>query len=236
VKNAHGVCKVALKLSSRQHREELSKFHPILIQIAFTVGTVGRWNMTLRTVFALREGKKFQPIFGYLPIFQVATSVKFDGVVVSQARMRTRGIPVVFIVVGFVRLCAVLPVAGKGLENTRSVKVNPVALRYAKELISEGRVVIDRKGTWTQDRPSTDVENEFIRQHGFSEYAKWHLGIDERYGENTKRRYKFSYGDSKTFIAVGCLLCRAGEYNYSEIESAAAKVREMIEVTRKSAR
>ena len=50
-----------------------------------------------------------------------------------------------------------------------------MALNYAKELISEGPVVIDLKAAWTKDRPSADVENEFIRQHGLSEYAKWHL-------------------------------------------------------------
>ena len=83
--------------------------------------------------------------------------------------------------VGLALLCAVLPVAGKDSENFRPVKLNTDALTYAKKLISEGHVVVDRKGAWAEDRPSTELENEFIRLHGFSEYAKWHLGIDDRY-------------------------------------------------------
>jgi hypothetical protein len=151
--------------------------------------------------------------------------------------MRIRGIALSFIAFGYAFLSAVSSVCGES-ENASILRLNPAALAYAKELVSEGRVVIDRKGAWAKDRPSTSLENEFIRQHGFSEYAKWHLGIDERYGENTKRRYKFSYGDFKNVHRCGVLAVqsRAGEYNYSEIESAAAKVREMIEVTRKSAR
>jgi len=136
--------------------------------------------------------------------------------------------------VGLALLCAVLPVAGKDSENFRPVKLNTDALTYAKKLISEGHVVVDRKGAWAEDRPSTELENEFIRLHGFSEYAKWHLGIDDRYPENTKRRYKFPYGDFKNVHRCGVLAlqARAADYRYSEIENAAAQLRAMIEETR----
>jgi hypothetical protein len=68
--------------------------------------------------------------------------------------------------------------------------------------------------------PSTELENDFLRVHGFSEYAKWYLGIDDCYPENTKRRYKFSYGDFKNVHRCGAfsVQSRAGEYRYSEIE------------------
>jgi hypothetical protein len=71
---------------------------------------------------------------------------------------------------------------------------------------------------------------------GFSEYAKWHLGIDDRYPENTKRRYKFPYGDFKNVHRCGVLAVqtRAREYRYSEIEAAAAQLRAMIEAHAKS--
>jgi hypothetical protein len=80
------------------------------------------------------------------------------------------------------------------------------------------------------------LENAFIRQHGFGEYAKWHLAIDERYAENTKRRYKFPYGDFKDVHRCGVLAVqsRATEHSYSEIENAAAQLRQMIEATRNS--
>ena len=89
--------------------------------------------------------------------------------------MQNRRIVAASFTVGLALLCAVLPVAGKDSENFRPVKLNTDALTYAKKLISEGHVVVDRKGAWAEDRPSTELENEFIRLHGFSEYAKWHL-------------------------------------------------------------
>jgi hypothetical protein len=72
--------------------------------------------------------------------------------------------------------------------------------------------------------------NEFIRLHGFREYAKWHLGIDDRYAENTKRRYKFPYGDFKNVHRCGVLAAqsRAGQHKYYEIENAAAQLKTMI--------
>ena len=68
------------------------------------------------------------------------------------------------------------------------------------------------------------VENEFIRVHGFAEYAKWHLGVDERYAVNTKRRYKFPYGDFTNAHRCGLLAvkARAAEHKYHDIEDAAA--------------
>jgi hypothetical protein len=131
-------------------------------------------------------------------------------------------------------LCATSPVLGNNRENAEQIKLNTAALIYAKELISEGRVVIDRKGTWAKDQPSRELENEFIRQNGFREYAKWHLGIDERYGENTKRRYKFPYGDLKNVHRCGVLAVqsRAGQYRYADIENAAAQLKALIEATR----
>src|SRR2546430_6053117 len=150
--------------------------------------------------------------------------------------MRTRGIEAAFIAVGFVLLCTVSSVRGEP-DNIPSVRLNPIALAYAKQLITGGRVVIDRKGAWAKDRPSTELDNEFIRVHGFSEYAKWHLGIDDRYRENTKRRYKFPYGDFKNVHRCGVLAVqtRAREYRYSEIENAAAELRAMTQAHAKSA-
>jgi hypothetical protein len=70
------------------------------------------------------------------------------------------------------------------------------------------------------------VENEFIRVHGFAEYAKWHLGVDERYAVNTKRRYKFPYGDFTNVHRCGLLAvkARAAENKYHDIEDAAARL------------
>jgi hypothetical protein len=103
-------------------------------------------------------------------------------------------------------------------------------LAYAKVLIEKGHVVLDRKGAWAKDRPWTELENDFIRQHGFCEYAKWHLGIDDRYADNTKRRYKFPYGDFKNVHRSGVLAveARARQYGYTEIANAAGQLLEMV--------
>jgi hypothetical protein len=118
------------------------------------------------------------------------------------------------------------------------LKLNEDAFAFAVQLVKQGHFIADGKGAWSGHRPSIDEENEFTRVHGYSEYAKWHLGIDDRYPENTKRRYKFPYGDFKSVHRCGVLAAqaRAGEYRYSEIENAAAQLKAMIEETRNAAR
>lgn len=145
--------------------------------------------------------------------------------------MLDRGIPVAITAAGLALLCPASPVAGQNPENIRQIKLNIAALAYAKQLISEGNMVLDRKGGWANDRPSTELENKFIRQHGFRAYAKWHLGIDDRYAENTKRRYKFPYGDFNNVhrCALFAAQSRAGQHRYYEIGKVAAELRAMID-------
>ena len=134
----------------------------------------------------------------------------------------------------FVRLVAVLILLyASGTARAQpqgSVRLNENAFAFAEQLIGTGQVIADRKGAWREHRPSTAEENEFIRVHGFSEYAKWHLGIDERYGENRKARYKFPYGDFKNVHRCGLLAvrARAGQYGYAEIAAAATKLQRAI--------
>ena len=111
-----------------------------------------------------------------------------------------------------------------------NVKLKQNAFAFAEQLIKKGHVVADGKGAWSGHRPSADEENEFIRVNGFAEYAKWHLGIDDRFSENTKRRYRFPYGDFKNVHRCGLLAvkARAGQYGYTEIENAAAELEHAI--------
>ncbi len=121
-------------------------------------------------------------------------------------------------------------ISGVFARSRGSIKLNEDAFAFAARLINDGHVIADRKGGWSGDRPSADQENEFIRLHGFGEYAKWHLGIDGRYPENTKRRYKFPYGDFKSVHRCGLLAvkARAHQYGYIEIENAAAELEREI--------
>ena len=111
-------------------------------------------------------------------------------------------------------------------QSGGSVKVNENAVAFASQLIHEGRLITDGKGAWREHKPSPGVENEFIRLHGFAEYAKWHLGVDERYAVNTKRRYKFPYGDFTNVHRCGLLAvkARAAEHKYHDIEDVAARL------------
>jgi hypothetical protein len=108
-------------------------------------------------------------------------------------------------------------------QSRKSIELNEIAFTFAMELIRQGQVIADGKGAWTKHRPSADEENEFIRLHGFEQYAKWHLGIDRRFPENSKRRYRFPYGDFKNMHRCGLLAAkaRARQYGYAEINNAA---------------
>jgi hypothetical protein len=111
-------------------------------------------------------------------------------------------------------------------QSRKSIEVNESAFTFAIKLIKRGEVIADGKGGWTKHRPSADDENEFIRLHGFAQYAKWHLGIDRRFPENSKRRYKFPYGDFKNVHRCGLLAARARarQYGYQEIGNTAEQL------------
>jgi hypothetical protein len=111
-------------------------------------------------------------------------------------------------------------------QSNGGIKLNEDAVTFASQLIGEGHLITDHKGGWREHKPSLEAENEFIRAHGFAEYAKWHLGVDERYAVNTKRRYKFPYGDFTNVHRCGLLAvkARAAGYKYHDIEDAAARL------------
>jgi hypothetical protein len=148
-------------------------------------------------------------------------------------KIKNQGIATAFLAAACAFFCAISATVRNDQENTNAVKVNIGALEYAKELIKQGHIVADGRGAWSEHHPSAVAENEFIRLHGFGEYAKWHLGIDDRYAENTKRRYKFPYGDFKNVHRCGVLAAqsRAGQYEYYEIENAAAQLKAIIAMT-----
>jgi hypothetical protein len=131
---------------------------------------------------------------------------------------------------GLVALCAASLAVANERQTSGPIKVNMAALEHAKMLISEGHMIADGQGAWRKQQSSPEQENEFIQQRGFEEYAKWHLGIDERHAENTKARYKFPYGDFENVRRSALLAAkgRARQHSYSEIEDAAVQLLEMI--------
>jgi hypothetical protein len=112
-----------------------------------------------------------------------------------------------------------------------AVILNRRAFDHAKALISEGQFVFDERDAWSEDRPSTEEENEFLRRHGFAEYGKWYLGINDERPEDTKGHYEFPYGDFTKVHRCGVLTAesRAGQYKHLDIENAAAHLHGMID-------
>src|SRR3979411_2209682 len=109
-------------------------------------------------------------------------------------------------------------------------KLNHAGFEFAKALVHKGKVERDERDDWSEHQPSTEKENEFIRLHGFAEYAKWHLGMDDEKVEGTKARYKFPYGDFEKVHRCGVLSAesRAAQRKYDEIEAAPAHLQAML--------
>jgi hypothetical protein len=113
-----------------------------------------------------------------------------------------------------------------------AVKLNQRGYDYAKELVAEDRVVIDERDDWSEHQPSADEENAFIEEHGWREYGKWHLGVDDEKDEETKAHWKFPYGDFSAVHRCAILAAesRAGQRKYADIELAVAHLHGMLEV------
>jgi hypothetical protein len=112
-----------------------------------------------------------------------------------------------------------------------ALKLHKGGFAYAQQLVRGGHLVKDDRGVWSEHQPSSQAENDFIREHGFVEYGKWHLGVDDEHSAHEKRHYKFPYGDFRDVhrCAVLSAESRAGQYKHTDIESAAAHLHGMIE-------
>jgi hypothetical protein len=112
-----------------------------------------------------------------------------------------------------------------------AIKLNRTAYDHAKRLVEDGEVVLDERDDWSEHQPKAATENAFIEEHGFGEYSKWHLGVDDEKPQDTKARYKFPYGDFAEVHRCGVLAAesRAGQRKYDDIESAAAHLHGMLE-------
>src|SRR3977135_2844726 len=102
---------------------------------------------------------------------------------------------------------------------------------HAQELIKAGHAVYDERDAWSEHQPTAQKEKEVMERHGFAEYAKWYLGINDEKPEDTKGRYEFPYGDFKKVHRCGLISAesRAGQYKHFDIEKAAHHLHEMID-------
>jgi hypothetical protein len=114
------------------------------------------------------------------------------------------------------------------------VRLNRAAFDFAKELIVRENFVFDERDAWSEHRPSAQAENQFLATHGFRQYAKWYLGINDEKPAETKGHYEFPYGDFENVHRCGVLTAesRAGQYKHVDIENAAAHLHGMIDARR----
>jgi hypothetical protein len=115
-----------------------------------------------------------------------------------------------------------------------AVKLNEAGFEHARQLIRDQQAVLDSRDDWSEHQPSTRAENEFIAEHGWAAYGRWHLGIDTDATDETKARYKFPYGDFERIhrCAVLSAESRAGQYEHQDIELAAAHLHGMLDSLR----
>lgn len=82
--------------------------------------------------------------------------------------------------------------------------------------------------------PAAQQENEYIEQHGWDDYARWYLGMDDDQDVDTKAHDKFPYGDFDKVHRCGVLAgeSRAAQGKYHDIELAVAHLQGMLDALR----
>jgi hypothetical protein len=111
------------------------------------------------------------------------------------------------------------------------VTLNEPGFDHSRKLIKDGEFVFDDRDAWSEHQPNAEQENRFIEEHGYREYGRWHLGIDDEMNEDTKGRYKFPYGDFEKVHRCGVLSAevRAAQNDYTDIQLAVAHLHGMLE-------
>ena len=112
-----------------------------------------------------------------------------------------------------------------------AIELNQPALKHARALVREGKVVRDDRDAWSEAAPTPDEENAFIEREGWTEYAHWHLGIDKSEDRQTKGAYSFPFGDFRKVHRSGVISgeSRAGQHDHAEIRDALKALLDMID-------
>jgi hypothetical protein len=112
-----------------------------------------------------------------------------------------------------------------------AVKLNRKAFDHAKTTIQRGRFVLDDRDAWSEHQPSTRQENSYIEEHGFDEYGRWYLGVDDEQRPDSKSHYLFPYGDFEKVHRCGVLAAetRAAQRKYVDIQVAIAHLHGMFD-------
>jgi HK97 family phage prohead protease len=113
-------------------------------------------------------------------------------------------------------------------ENREINKLNPKGYDNALELVKSGKV--DKDGEWDF---TTDDGNALLGEDGdnWSNYGKWHLGIDTQADEDTKAHYGYPYGKDGKVYREALIATRqyAGRFNLDDIFDAAGRLLDIID-------
>lgn len=112
-----------------------------------------------------------------------------------------------------------------------AIELNQPAVKHARSLVRDGKVVRDERDDWSEAAPSADDENAFIEREGWTAFSHWHLGIDKGANPETKGAYSFPYGDFQRVHRSGVISgeSRAGQYDHDEIERELKKLLDLID-------
>ena len=114
------------------------------------------------------------------------------------------------------------------LSEKRVNKTNPKGISHANSLISNGDVT--KPSSW--ERPSVEMENAYIEENGWDEFAKWFLGVDTSMDKENKGHYGYIYtSDFKTVDREGlrAIRQRSAQNGLSSVFAAAGKMIEAID-------
>lgn len=103
-------------------------------------------------------------------------------------------------------------------------RVNKHGVAKARELIDARRYRV--RSRWADVQPRAADQNDFLRSHGWEEYASWHLALTDGPSDETKARYAFVFGDFRRLHRMGLIACyyRAAEWEHTEVMVAAHKL------------
>ncbi len=116
-----------------------------------------------------------------------------------------------------------------------AIELNQPALRHARALVRQGKIVRDERDDWSEAAPTADEENAFIERDGWTEYSHWHLGVDRRENGETKGAYSFPFGDFRKVHRSGVIAAesRAGQHDHIEIRDALKSLLALIDADEK---
>jgi hypothetical protein len=107
--------------------------------------------------------------------------------------------------------------------------LNAAAVTKARQLIDARQYVLD--SDWGVVQPKADDQNAFLENHGWDDYAQWHLGLTEGAQDETKARYAFVYGDFRRVHRTALIACvyRASEWRHKDVELAAHELLQYLD-------